>query len=115
MGDNNERNAQMEAFVAAIGNANNPFGEADENENEGDAGNNNNNNNMVDIDLDEDEEDGDNDSTYDGGVAANPDANNEDQTSKPKKHSSECDLVSTRIQHTAMRKNQYIFYVRNWN
>lgn len=59
----------------------------DENENENEAGGNNNI--MVDIDLEEDEEDGDNDSTLDGGVAVNP----EDDSSKAKKHSSECDLL----------------------
>jgi hypothetical protein len=58
---------------------------------------------MIDIDIEEDEEDGDNDndSTYDGGVATNPDVNPEEASSKAKKHSSECDLVSST---TAMRR-----------
>lgn len=71
---------------------NDDLADEDENENEGDDGNNNN---IRDIDLEEDEEDGDNDSTYDGGVAVNPEVNPEDASSKAKKHSSECDLVSS--------------------
>jgi len=64
----------------------------DENENEGDGGDNNNI--MIDIDLEEDEEeDGDNDSTYDGGVAVNPEVKPDEASSKAKKHSSECDLL----------------------
>ena len=50
----------------------------------------NNNNILAEIDLDEDDEENENDSILDGGVAVNPD---EDAT-KAKKHSSECDLVS---------------------
>ena len=96
MEGNNERNEQqgeaaaLEDFI----NANNDEAEEDENENEGNGGNNNNNI-MIDIDLEEDEEDGDNDSTYDGGVAVNPDVNPDEASSKAKKHSSECDLVSS--------------------
>lgn len=49
----------------------------------------NNNNILAEIDLDEDDEENENDSILDGGVAVNPD---EDAT-KAKKHSSECDLL----------------------
>jgi len=78
-------------------NNNNNVDEVNEGENENEANgvnnNNNNNNMMIDIDLEEDEEDGNNDSTYDGGVAVNPDVNRDDPASKAKKHSSECDLL----------------------
>ena len=82
-----------------LDNNNNNVDEVDEGENENEANRVNNNNMMIDIDLEEDEEDGNNDSTYDGGVAINPDVNRDDAGSKAKKHSSECDLVSTGV-HT---------------
>jgi len=93
MEDNNERNDEPEVAPEENDNNDNQADEADddENENEGDGGNNNNL--MIDIDLEEDEEDGDNDSTYDGGVAANPESNSDDAPSKAKKHSSDCDLL----------------------
>ena len=97
MEDNNEQNEnQVEGMVRVLRefreneNNDNP-GQADQDENEG-----GNNNNMVEIDLEDDEEDGDNDSTYDGGVAAN-DANGDETSSKPKKRSTDCDLVSRTI------------------
>ena len=97
-GNDNPGGAAFEEFVVnenvANNNNDNNNNEVDEGENENDAGGGNNNNNMmIDIDLEEDEEDGNNDSTYDGGVAINPDVNRDDAASKAKKHSSECDLV----------------------
>jgi len=59
---------------------------------DGNAGGNNNIMVNIELDEDEDEEDegeGENDSTLDGGVAVNPD----EDSSKAKKHSSECDLL----------------------
>ena len=95
MEDNNERNEnQAEGVLREFRdneNNDNP-GQADQDENEG-----GNNNNMVEIDLEDDEEDGDNDSTYDGGVAGNPDANGDEPSSKSKKRSTDCDLVSRTI------------------
>jgi hypothetical protein len=101
MEDNNERNDDPEVAPEENDNNDNQADEADEdeNENEGDGGNNNNL--MIDIDLEEDEEDGDNDSTYDGGVAVNAESNSGDAPSKGKKHSSDCDLVSST---TVMRR-----------
>ena len=96
-GNDNPGGAAFEEFVVnenvANNNNDNNNNEVDEGENENDAGGGNNNNMMIDIDLEEDEEDGNNDSTYDGGVAINPDVNRDDAASKAKKHSSECDLV----------------------
>lgn len=97
-GNDNPGGAAFEEFVVnenvANNNNDNNNNEVDEGENENDAGGGNNNNNMmIDIDLEEDEEDGNNDSTFDGGVAINPDVNRDDAASKAKKHSSECDLL----------------------
>ena len=114
MEDNNRNDNQGEAEPEEfLGNENNdnPGDEGNEDENEGDGGNNND---MIDIDLEEDEEDGDNDSTYDGGVAANPEGNSDNPSSKPKKHSSECDLVSGMIWMTVRRRNQYIIYAQGF-
>lgn len=87
MEDNNERNEDQgeEVLREFRENENNDNpGQADQDENE--AGNNNN---MVEMDIEDDEEDGDNDSTFEGGVARNPDA-----TGEIKKDITECDLVS---------------------
>ena len=70
------------------------------------AGNNNNNNILAEIDLDEDDEENENDSILDGGVAVNPD---EDAT-KAKKHSSECDLVSRFVLRFLREKGFFFFF-----
>jgi len=108
MEDNNEGNENPDGDAALLlginennDNDDNQADEADEDENENDgeadgeadADGGNNDNIMIDVDIEEDEEDGDNDSTYDGGVATNPDVNPEEASSKAKKHSSECDLL----------------------
>ena len=108
--NNNRRGPAVEEVNDGNDNNDDNVNEADEDENENaNDGNNNNNNVMIDIDLEEDEEDGDNDSTYDGGVASNTEANPDESSSKVKKHSSECDLVSS---ETATRRDQYISYAR---